>query len=113
MTGRINFSPEAERQLNDLDDWIAARSTADIARVFVSAILEHIDSVLVFPFAGRARDDVRPGMRTITYKKRTLIAYEVDESSGDLVVNVVGVFHGGQNWEAALSDGEDAQEAAD
>jgi hypothetical protein len=38
---------------------------------------------------------------------------EIDESSGDLVVNVVGVFHGGQNWEAALSDGEDAQEAAD
>jgi hypothetical protein len=22
MTGRINFTPEAERQLNELDDWI-------------------------------------------------------------------------------------------
>jgi len=45
-------------------------------------------------------------MRTTTYRKRTLIAYEVDGSSGDLVVNILGVFHGGQNWEAALSEDE-------
>lgn len=43
-------------------------------------------------------------MRTTTFKKRTLIAYEVDESSGQLVVNILGVFHGGQDWEAALRD---------
>ena len=43
-------------------------------------------------------------MRTTTFKKRTLIAYEVDESSGEHVVNVLGVFHGGQDWEAALRD---------
>ena len=58
----------------------------------------------MFPLAGRARADVRPGMRTVTFEKRTLIAYEVDESSGDVVVNVLGVFHGGQDWEAALGE---------
>ncbi len=41
-------------------------------------------------------------MRTTTFKQRTLMAYEVDESSGGLVVNVLGVFHGGQDWEASL-----------
>lgn len=111
MTGRISLTPEAERQLNDLDDWIAANATADIARRFMSAILDHIDGILLFPHAGRARDDVRPGMRTSTYKKRTLVAHEVDESSGELVVNIVGVFHGGQNWEAALSAGEDSEDS--
>jgi toxin ParE1/3/4 len=80
-------------------------ASAITARRFVSAILDHIDGILVFPVAGRARDDVRPGMRTTTFKNRTLIAYEVDESSGELVVNVLGVFHGGQDWEAALSEG--------
>ena len=104
MTGRINFTPEAERQLNELDDWIAKAASAEIARRFVSAILDHIDAILVFPLAGRARDDVRPGMRTSTFKERTLIAYEVDESPGELVVNLLGVFHGGQDWEAALRD---------
>jgi toxin ParE1/3/4 len=43
-------------------------------------------------------------MRTATFKKRTLIAYEVDESSGELVVNILGVFHGGQDWEAVLRE---------
>jgi len=43
-------------------------------------------------------------MRTSTYKKRTLVAYEVDDSSGEFVVNILGVFHGGQDWEAALGE---------
>lgn len=73
-----------------------------MAQRFVSAVMDHIDSILVFPLAGRGRDDVRPGMRTTVYKRRTLVAYEVDESSGEVVVNVLGVFHGGQDWETAL-----------
>jgi toxin ParE1/3/4 len=104
MTGRINYTPEAQQQLNALDDWITEKASPDVAQRFVSAILDCIDTILVFPRAGRARDDVRPGMRTTTFKQRTLIAYDVDESSGELVVNVLGVFHGGQDWEAALRD---------
>ena len=104
MTGRINYTSEAQQQLNALDDWITEKASPDVAQRFVSAILDCVDGVLVFPRAGRARDDVRPGMRTTTFKKRTLIAYEVDESSGQLVVNVLGVFHGGQDWEVALRD---------
>jgi transposase-like protein len=41
---------------------------------------------------------------------RTLVGCEVDESSGELVVNILGVFHGGQDWEAALSSDEDSGE---
>lgn len=104
MTGRINYTPEAQQQLHALDDWITEKASRDVAQRFVSAILDCIDGILVFPRAGRARDDIRPGMRTTTFKKRTVIAYEVDESSGELVVNVLGVFHGGQDWETALSD---------
>ncbi len=107
MTGRINFTPEARQPLHHLDEWVAEKATAETARRFVAATLDHIDGILVFPLAGRARDDVRSGMRTITFKKRTLIAYEVDESSGELVVNVLGVFHGGQDWETALGEDRD------
>ena len=86
-------------------------ASAEIAQRFVSAILDHIDGILLFPFAGRARDDVRPGMRTTTFKKTTLVAYEVDESSGELVVNILGVFHGGQDWEAVLGEDQRDREA--
>jgi len=47
----------------------------------VSAVLDHIDSILFFPFAGRARDDVRAGMLTTVFRQRTLVAYAIDESS--------------------------------
>ncbi|MET0861098.1 MAG: type II toxin-antitoxin system RelE/ParE family toxin [Microbacterium sp.] len=104
MTGRIHYTPEAQQQLNALDDWITEKTSPDVAQRFVSAILDFIDGILDFPRAGRARDDVRPGMRTTTFRKRTLIAYVVDESSDELVVNILGVFHGGQDWEAALRD---------
>ncbi|MAS56819.1 MAG: plasmid stabilization protein [Pimelobacter sp.] len=89
-----------------LDDWIAEKATADTARRFVAEILDHIDSILIFPLAGRAREDVRTGVRTTNFKRRTLIAYEIDESSGALVVNVLGVFHGGQDWESALGEAQ-------
>lgn len=102
MTGWINYTPEAEQQLQDLDDWITKAVSAEIARRFVSAVMDHIDGILAFPLAGRGRNDVRPGMRTTTYRQRTVVAYEVDESSDDLVVNILGVFHGGQDWENAL-----------
>jgi plasmid stabilization system protein ParE len=111
MTGRINYTPEALQQLNELHDWITKAASSEIARRFVSAILNHIDGILIFPLAGRARDDVRPGMRTITFKKKTLVAYVVDESSDELVVAVLGVFHGGQDWEAALAEDQDDPEA--
>ena len=111
MTGRINYTPEAEQQLNELDDWITGAASGEISRRVVSAILDHIDSLLAFPLAGKARDDVRPGLRTSTLEKRTLVAYEVDESSGELVVNILGIFHRGQDWEAVLGEAEDPPEA--
>lgn len=111
MTGRIQYTTEAQLQLNALDDWITKAASAAIARRFVSAILDHVDGIPVFPLAGRARDDVRPGMPTSSFKKKTLVAYEVDESSGELVVTILGVFHGGQDWKAALVEDEDDSQA--
>ncbi len=110
MTGRINYSPEAEQQLNELDDAIAQAASAEIAQRFVSALLDHVDGILLFPLAGRARDDVRPGMRTTTFRKTTLVAYALD-TSNELVVNILGVFHGGQDWEAVLNDDQRDREA--
>ncbi len=112
MTGRINDTPEAEKQLNELDVWITRAASAEIAQRFVLVILDHIGGILLFPLAGTMRDDVRPGMRTSTDKKRTFVAYQVDESSGELVVNILGIFHQGQDWEAVLGEAEDPPEAA-
>lgn len=43
--------------------------------------------------------------------KKTLVAYALDESSDEIVVNILGVFHGGQDWEAELSEDQGDPEA--
>lgn len=113
MAGKIHFTPEAEQHLQGIDDWVAENSSADAARRAVEAILDHIDFILEFPHAGRARDDIRRGLRTTTHKKRTLIAYEVDESSAEMAVNILAIFAGSQNWEHSLRTDEAASESGD
>ena len=68
VTGRINYTPEAQQQLNALYDWITEKASRDVGQHFVASILDYIDSILIFPLAGRARDDVQPGMRTTNFK---------------------------------------------
>lgn len=111
MTGRIIYTPESRQQLRSLDEWIVGSASKDVAQSYVARVIDHIEAILVFPLAGRPRDDLREGIRTTIYKGRTLIAYEVDESAGEPVVTILGVFHGGQNWEAALRADEGSQEA--
>jgi plasmid stabilization system protein ParE len=47
MTGRINYTPEAQQQLHALDDWITEKASPDVAQRFVSAILDFVDGILV------------------------------------------------------------------
>jgi plasmid stabilization system protein ParE len=51
MTGGVSFTPEAEQQLNEIDDWITTAASVDVARRFVSALLDHIAGIPTFPFA--------------------------------------------------------------
>lgn len=104
MTGKIAFSPEALKQLEDLGTWIGDAAGSRDAERFFHGLLDHIDRVLMFPRAGRPRPDLRPGLRTTTHKKGTLIAYVVDDSRTDTLVTVLGVFHGGQDWGTALRE---------
>jgi plasmid stabilization system protein ParE len=74
------------KQLNALDDWITEKASRDVAQHFVSAILSYIDGILLFPLAGRARDDVRPGHADNHLQEadaHRLRGRQVLESSGD------------------------------
>jgi plasmid stabilization system protein ParE len=46
------------------------------------------------------RDDVRPGLRITNYKKRAVIAFQVDAD----LVSIIGVFYSGQNYETILPE---------
>ena len=51
-------------------------------------------------------DDVRTGLRITNYKKRAVIAFSADVEE----VSIIGVFYGGQQYEALLR--EDAGDAS-
>lgn len=59
------------------------------------------EGLAVFPLRGLTREDIRPGLRVTHHKGRTLIAYAVDEDAR--TVSVLGIFYGGQDYEAVLS----------
>ena len=104
MKYRIVFSPEAEEQLVALYDYIADAASPDIALRYTEAIVSYCESLHSFPLRGTARGDVRPGLRITNYKKRMVVAFEVDMTAGQ--VSIIGLFYGGQDYEMLLQEYE-------
>jgi|JI102314A1RNA_FD_contig_41_3528885_length_542_multi_2_in_0_out_0_1 plasmid stabilization system protein ParE len=100
MNYRVVFSPEVEEQLVALYGHIAAAASPDIAGRYTEAIVSYCESLSSFPHRGTMRDDVRPGLRITNYKKRAVIAFDVDAEQ----VSIIGVFYGGQDYETILQD---------
>lgn len=97
---RVVYAPEAEAQLLKLYLNIAAAASPQIAADYTDAILQQCESLRTFPKRGALRDDIRPGLRVFGFRRRVSIAFEVT----DEVVTVLGVFYGGQNFEAAFEE---------
>lgn len=62
--------------------------------------MDHCEGFGTFPKRGTRRDDIRPGLRTIGFRRRATIAFTV----GDDTVTILGIFYGGQDYEAALQN---------
>ena len=102
MTHRVVFTAEAEAQIVALYRYIATAASPEIAARYTEAIVSYCESLETFPHRGTRRDDVRPGLRITNYKKRTVIAFDVDVDE----VSIIGVFYGGQDYETLLHDSE-------
>jgi len=97
---RVVFSLEAEAQLVALYGYIATAASPSIAAGYTEAIVRFCESFCAFPHRGTLRDDVRPGLRLTNYKKRTIIAFDVDDEQ----VSIMGIFYGGQDYETFLQN---------
>lgn len=99
MNRDVVYSTRASQQLTDLYIWIAGQSSfADRAERYVSAIIDFCDALNAAPFVGNARDDLRPGLRTVGFRRRVVIAFAVT----DEVVQVLGIYYGGQDFETDI-----------
>ena len=98
-THTVVFTPEAEDQLAELYAYIALKAAPEIAFRYTGALISYCEGLSTFPDRGIRRDDVRPGLRITNYKHRAVIAFTVEANQ----VSIIGIFYGGQDYEAALS----------
>lgn len=98
MTHSVVFGPDAEKQLVALYRHLAVAATPGIAAEYTDAIVAFCEGLQTFPQRGSRRDDIRPGLRIIGFRRRVAIAFAVDGAT----VTILGVFYGGQDHEAAL-----------
>lgn len=100
MEYAVVFTPEAEEHLADLYRYIAAVASPETAARYTDAIVTYCESLRNFPRRGTKRDDIRPGLRITSFRKRVVIAFNVEAEQ----VNIIGVFYGGQDYEAKLDE---------
>ena len=97
---RVTYSRRAIEQLESLYQYIADDSDPTRAMRFVGSIMEYCDGFVTFPQRGVKRDDIRPNLRLVSFRRRVTIAFSIDEEC----VNILGIYYGGQSYEAALQD---------
>jgi plasmid stabilization system protein ParE len=107
MSYTVVFTPEAEEQLAELYRYIAGSSSPQIAARYTSGIVDYCEELQTLPHRGTLRDDIRPGMRILGYRRRVAIAFVVEED----VVSIIGVFYGGQDYETLLREDADGDES--
>ena len=88
MASRVSRNVEAE--LDDIWLYIATESgSTDVADRIIGSITDHLLLLSKHPYLGRRRDDLRPGLRSLTVGSYVVI-YRVEGSS----VRILHVLHG-------------------
>lgn len=102
MRYTVRFSPQALIQIDTIEDYITLAGSPLTAIRYVDGIISYCESLTTLPLRGTTRDDIMAGLRTTNYQHNTIIAFTVDDSSK--TVSILGIFYGGQNFEATLTD---------
>jgi toxin ParE1/3/4 len=98
LSRRIVFSPEAQRDLLELYDYIAVRDGDVHAIRYIGRIEKWCKSLDSFPERGMRRDDIRPGLRVMGFERRVTIAFRV----GPAAVTILRILYGGRDVLRAL-----------
>jgi toxin ParE1/3/4 len=95
---RVIFTPQAERHIDKLHEYIAGKASESRADAYIARIVAFCTGLATFPMRGQKRDDLLPGLRTTGFKRRVTIAFVVTANA----VLIEGIFYGGQDFEAAV-----------
>ena len=101
-------SPEAEKDLDEMEAWLAQNWGPLAAANVIEAVLAKIALLAEMPFAGTPRPEFGEAMRFVT-AKRYVIYYEADADT----LTVLRILHSARDrasiMRRAIDEGEEAQ----
>ena len=90
------ISEHAKFDLNEI--WIfVARQNQRAADTLLKKILERVNDQAEFPFAGRGRDDLSPGLRSFVVSPYVVFYRVLDDT-----LEIVRVLHGSRDIDAII-----------
>ena len=102
MTYTVVFSGPAEADLFAIYDYIAERAGGAIALRFVESIEAYCLGFAHMPERGTKRDDLRLGLRTVGFRRRAMILFEIDRTARRVVIH--GVYYAGRSVEKVTEE---------
>jgi toxin ParE1/3/4 len=103
MPHELRFRPAALADLEDIFHYILRISANPaVARGYVERIRVRCQRIATLPHAGRPRDDLAKGLRSIAFERRVVIVYRV---IGD-TVEITNIFYGGRDYAALYRQGD-------
>ena len=101
----VVFDAAARQDLKDIYDYINSRAGRTIAENFTVELHQHCARLRHTPERGTRRDELRPGLRTMGYRKRATILFEVDNEHRRVVI--LGICYAGRNYASDFAEEED------
>jgi toxin ParE1/3/4 len=95
----VVLAPEARDDFIALYDWIAVAAHPRTALSSIERIEAFLQGMRFASERGTGRDDIRPGLRIVSFERRVTVAFTVDAAS----VVVLRIFYAGRNWEEVLA----------
>ena len=99
----VAFTPRALRHLDAIFDYIAEHGDPVVARNYVRRLEEACRSLGHLPKRGVSRDELRPGLRILPFKRSATIVFSIEKAG----VIIHGVFKAGQDYEAIIRETPD------
>lgn len=97
----VGYRPEALADLEEIFRFVLRRSASpSTARRYVERLRERCRRIGTLPEAGRPRDDLLPGLRTVPFERVAVIAYRLADGR----VEITNIFYGDRDYEALYRD---------
>lgn len=95
----VSFAPNAERNLEQIEDYITDNSNADAAAKVVDQIVDRCEELATMPRSGKAREEIAPGVRSAT-SGMYVIYYRIHSNK----IEILRVWHGARDNAALIGE---------